>query len=167
MHGPDESKFAFANLRARSGNRINSRKIGVMLRNILLFIAATVVSGCAQQPSYQEQLNKIPMPTNEQEKQRQCASIRSEIARQQSVAQYGASIATTPMMAMAFQTKARNNIAALESRAADMQCNAAFSSVIAQPSPASPSGHLGFDDCFSKCQQYTNKTKDQCFDTCK
>jgi hypothetical protein len=71
-------------------------------------------------------------------------------------------MATTPLMAAAYQTMAQRNVAALESRAADIQCTAAFSSAPA----AAPASGQSFDQCFARCQQYTDRTKDQCFDSC-
>jgi hypothetical protein len=91
---------------------------------------------------------------------RECAWIRSEMARQTSLAQIGTQMATTPMMAIAYQGMSRQNVAALEARASNIQCTAAFSS-------APPSEGSSFDQCFSRCMGYTDRTKDQCFDACK
>jgi hypothetical protein len=90
--------------------------------------------------------------------QEECGQIRAEIARQQSLAQMSGAASTTPMMAMGFQAVARKKIATLESRAADLQCTAAFSSTVA------PTGQ-SFDQCFERCQQLTTRTKEQCFDS--
>lgn len=136
----------------------------------LLFVAAIVIlAGCATGPTYESQVLDRPLPTTQEERMRECNGLRAEIARQQSFAQYGASTATSPMMAMAYQSAARNHIAALESRAANVQCQAAFSSVVASPAaqPAATKGNMDFDQCFSRCQQLTSRTKDQCFDACK
>jgi hypothetical protein len=101
-----------------------------------------------------------PTPGTDQERVAECGWIRSEIARQQSAGQAGASIASAPAMGVAFQAAARKNIAALESRASNIQCTAAFSNTPAVR-PGQP-----FDQCFARCQQYTDRTKNQCFDSC-
>ena len=48
--------------------------------------------------------------------------IRSEEARQQTLSQLGASIQTTPQMAIAYQSIARKNIAYLQARYSQIQC---------------------------------------------
>jgi hypothetical protein len=68
-------------------------------------------------------------------------------------------MATTPLMTVAVQAKARNNIATLESRAAEVQCTAAFSNAAVSSAPVSTKPN--FDEC-----KYTDRTKEQCFDTC-
>jgi hypothetical protein len=62
-----------------------------------------------------------------------------------------------------FQGMAQQNIAALEARAANIQCTAAFSNA---PAAAPPPAKQSFDQCFARCQQYTGRTKEQCFDAC-
>ncbi len=71
-------------------------------------------------------------------------------------------MATNPLMAAAYQAMAQRNVAALESRAANIQCTAAFSNAPA----AAPVNGQSFDQCFARCQQYTDRSKDQCFDAC-
>jgi hypothetical protein len=109
--------------------------------------------------NYASALLSRPMPATDQERAAECNWIRSEMARQQSLAGVGTSIATTPLMAAAYQAAARQNIAALESRAANVQCTAAFNS-------AQPQSGQSFNQCFSRCQQLTSRTKEQCFDAC-
>jgi hypothetical protein len=89
--------------------------------------------------------------------------IRSEIARQQGLAGVGATMATTPLMAAAYQAVAQRNIAALEARAANLQCTAEFSNA---PTAAPVATRQSLDQCFTRCQQYTDRTRDQCFDAC-
>jgi hypothetical protein len=132
--------------------------ISSLIRCSLLITVTVALSGCTHQPNYAEQVLNRPLPQTDQERENECALIRSEIARQQSLAQVGGTMATTPLMALAVQASARNNIAALESRASNVECTAAFSSV--------PSSSKVFDQCFARCQQYTSRTKEQCFDAC-
>jgi len=75
------------------------------------------------------------MPQTEQERQGECSFLRSEIARQETLGQVGGTMATTPLMAVAVQANVRNNIATLESRAAEVQCTAAFSNAPVSSAP--------------------------------
>jgi hypothetical protein len=141
-------------------------EMGILL---LFFTTVFALIGCASNESRQNYASSVlsrPIPTTLEGKVQECNWIRSEIARQQSLAQYGASMATSPMMAMAYQAAARRNIAALESRASNVQCQSAFSSVVQSPVQGS-TNNLNFDECFSNCQKLTDRTKDQCFDACK
>ena len=112
---------------------------------------------CSQQPSYEESLATIPPPVDDGDRQRKCAWIRSEMARQQNIAQYGSATLQGPY-AMAVQMNARNNTAALESRASDFGCYAAFSNN--RPAPS------GIEDCTQTCKANTSRTSEQCFDSC-
>ncbi len=129
------------------------------------------LTGCShnQGSSYADDVASRPMPTNDDERRQECDWVRSEIARQENLAQMGGAVATSPFMAMAMQAAARNNVAALESRAADVQCNAAFSNAPAPAAetPAPTSSSMNFDQCFARCQEVTSRTKEQCFDACK
>jgi hypothetical protein len=102
------------------------------------------------------------MPPDDDARMRECTRIRSEIARQQGLAGVGAAMATTPLMAAAYQAVAQRNVAALESRAANIQCTAAFSNAPVAARATGPS----FDQCFARCQRHTDRSKDQCFDAC-
>jgi hypothetical protein len=129
----------------------------------ILAIVVVVFLGCATNQSEQSYVDSVlnrPMPANEGQRIQECNWIRSEIARQQGLAGYGASIATSLQMAALYQAVAQRNIAALQSRAANIQCTASFSNAPAV------SSKLNFDQCFSRCQQYTSRTKEECFDTC-
>lgn len=97
---------------------------------LALIVIAAAISGCEYRPNYSQQVLDRPLPQTKQKRQEKCNSIRSEIARQQSLAQAGGAIATTPMMAIAVQAKVRDNIAALEF--AQPTCNALQVLVILQ-----------------------------------
>jgi hypothetical protein len=136
----------------------------VRYTTLIFAVSILVLSGCASQNTHQNYADSVlnqPMPPTDEARKQECTWIRSEIARQQGLAGVGASIATSPLMAAAYQATARRNIAALESRAANIQCSAAFSNA-----PVTNS-QPNFEQCFSRCQQYTNRTKEQCFDACK
>ncbi len=133
-------------------------------RAIPLFALMLPLLGCAHgnSESYADAVLNRPTPADDDARMRECAWIRSEIARQQGLAGVGATMATTPLMAAAYQAVAQRNMAALESRAANIRCTAAFSNAPA----VAPAGGQSFDQCFARCQQYTDRTKDQCFDAC-
>jgi len=100
----------------------------------------------------------------------ECSAIRSEIVRQQGIGAAVASTATNTMMLIATRTKTQQIVADLESRAVNIECNAAFSNV-APPSPpaerpSSDDKRPTFEECFAKCQQFTARPKEQCFDAC-
>jgi hypothetical protein len=131
----------------------------------IVVAASLALTACAgqqntNQQTYAESVASRPMPVTDQDRMSECNWIRSEIARQQSLSQASAAVATSPLMAVAFQATTRNNISALESRASNVRCTAAFSNA-----PAAPAGQ-SFDQCFARCQQYTDRTKNQCFDSC-
>lgn len=136
-----------------------------MRYSILIFaVSVLALNGCASQSTHQKYVDSVlnrPMPPTDEARKQECAWIRSEMARQQGLAGVGTSIATSSLMAAAYQAAARRNIAALESRAAIIQCSAAFSNA-----PVTNS-EPNFEQCFSRCQEYTNRTKEQCFDACK
>ena len=133
---------------------------------IYILIAGILLVGCANdqqnRPSYYEQVMNRPLPTTQEDQDRECAYLRNEIARQQNIASQGMAMATSPMMALAFQSTARNNISALNSRASQVQCNDAFSSqtIIEKP-------QKGYsEECFNACKKNTSRTNEQCFDAC-
>lgn len=125
---------------------------------ILIIILITV--GCAttpSAPSYEENLNQRPALKNVEELDRECSWIRSETARMHSL-----SIASNnSQFALAFQAKARRNIAALESRAAIIGCRGAFSSQSNQESHKS-----NIQECIDACKANTNRSSEACFDAC-
>jgi hypothetical protein len=110
-------------------------------------------------PTYWDLPTSYQMPKTDGERQEECARVRQEMARVQSIAQV-ARTTLEPMDALPIQILARNNLARLESRAAEVGCRAAFSDT-------PPSGQTSFDECFAKCKKLTSRTNEQCFDSCK
>jgi hypothetical protein len=126
---------------------------------IFIFMVSFLFISCAHQPSYVEQLSARPYPTTQQDIDSECAWIRSEIARMNSLN----AMSATSQFALAFQAIGRNNIAALESRAANLRCGAAFSSTLVIEKQNQTSS---IDECIKACKENTNRTPEQCFDLC-
>ena len=126
------------------------------LRIVGLNVFACALLGCASEPTYLDQLSAKPMPTGEAQVRSECGWIRSEIARMQSI-----SATVSGQDAMVFQAMARNNIAGLESRAANVGCIAAFSSQSLPTIVVSP-----IQQCVATCKANTSRTPEQCFDSC-
>jgi hypothetical protein len=132
----------------------------------------------ADEETYAERLARRPMPTDEAGRKTECAWIRQEDARLQNLLvafdMQARSAAPgpynfTPIYRAQMQMGVRDASAALASRAADVGCTAAFSNapaIQAVPSPAPQQG-MSFDECFQKCKQYTSRSNEQCFDSCR
>jgi hypothetical protein len=135
-------------------------------------IVGLAAAAACQTPhnGYADLVNR-PMPTSDAERDHECQWIRSEEARQQSVAQVGSTVATTPMMAVAYQSMARKNIAYLQSRYSQIQCNvfrvAPTAPVLQMPPPQQSSSNMTVEECFKKCRELTSQTEAQCFDACR
>ncbi len=150
--------------------------IGV--RCIFLLFAFCAGIAHADEDNYAETLAQRPMPTDDAGRRAECAWIRQEEARLQNFLIAFNAQASVPgpynyqaIYRAAAQMRVQSATAALESRAADVGCNAAFSNApapqAAPPVAPTPQGGLSFDECFQKCKQYTSRTNDQCFDSCK
>jgi hypothetical protein len=127
------------------------------MKSALFIIFFTIfLSGCESTPSksYAQKVSEWQQPKDEQDKNKACGYIRSEIARQQNIATYMSS----GQYAMMAKILANDNIAALESKASEFGCSAAFGGQT-QPQPA-------IKACISACKENTSKTSEQCFDAC-
>jgi hypothetical protein len=95
------------------------------MRTSLLPAAFVVLAAAAacQTPHYgYADLVDRPLPTSNAERNHECQWILSEQARQEAFAQAGAGGAATSMMALEYQSMARENIDYLESRYLRAQC---------------------------------------------
>lgn len=128
------------------------------MKALLMLLISIFFLGCATDLPYSDQLSMRPQPQNQNDLQQECSWIRKEISRMHSVS----SQAITSQFALAFQAKARNNIADLESRAAKIKCSSAFSSttVVTQPSNTS------IRECVDVCKENTSQSSQQCFNLC-
>ena len=143
----------------------------IVLALLLVSGTAITLEACQSSPrrnAYADLVNE-PLPATDAERDSQCAWIRSEVARQQSIAQVGTAVATPPLMAVAYQAAARKNIAYLQSRYSQIQCDvvrvAPTTPII--PTEAQPAPGMTFDECFSKCRALTSRTGAECFDACR
>ena len=91
------------------------------------------------------------MPITQEQASKECAFMRQEIARQGTLSQMNPSALVAAVSSQ--------NIAALESRSAELNCRAAFSS--SGTSPANP-----IEQCITACKANTEKPADECFALC-
>ena len=119
-----------------------------------------VATSASAEGSYANSVLTRPLPRDDNERMQECNWIRWEMAKQQNVVAVARTTLTDPVMVIQLQVLARQNLAALDSRAANIQCSAAFSNAPAQSSQTT------FEQCFARCQQYTDRSKEQCFDAC-
>lgn len=136
-----------------------------MLRFIVPISFIIIFAGCVQEPTYSETINSRSMPTTEQQKQEECAFIRQEIARMQSLKLRAATQPCNPQYGLCIGpimiAKANSGIATLESRASQVQCDAAFSTVKILNAPSN-----SIKECIAACKENTTRTSTECFDTC-
>ena len=117
----------------------------------LLFLALCACSSAQRAPSEYDVVMKRPKPANEDARRQECSWIATSLERQKTLASYVAATSTYPEIALAHQDAAQRNMAVLQQRAQAINCQA---------------GGLAFDECFARCSQYTQRTKEQCFDSC-
>jgi hypothetical protein len=117
---------------------------------------AFALTGCSTPPIPTEYdlVMQRPKPATAEAQQQECAWLETSQQRQKSLATYIAATSTYPTMAVAYQDAAQRNLAVLHSRSQAIACQA-----------AAPS-NTPFDACMARCRQYTDRTKDQCFDSC-
>jgi hypothetical protein len=117
----------------------------------ILFLALCACAPAKRAPSEYDVVMKRPKPANEDARRQECSWIATSLERQKTLASYVAATSTYPEMALAHQDAAQRNMAVLQSRAQAINCQA---------------GGLAFDECFARCTQYTQRSKEQCFDAC-
>jgi hypothetical protein len=132
--------------------------------NNTLARAHPLLLGCAHSnsQSYADAVLNRPMRPDNDARMRECGWIRSEIARQQGLTGAGATAATTPFMVAGLPSGSAAERRGTGVKSRNIQCTAAFGNAPAVARAAGPS----FDQCFARCQQYTDCTKDQCLDAC-
>lgn len=137
-----------------------------ILHFTLTFLLIFIATGCTKEPTYTEQLNIRPLPKSKQDIQQECSYIRQEIARMQSLYQRASTQQCNPRLGLClgpmFMAKSNKNIASLESRASQVQCDAAFSTV----KIINNQGTNSIEECISACKDNTNRSSSECFDVC-
>ena len=133
-----------------------------------LLATLVILEGCAFQqtspyPDVASLLN-APSPKNRQELTQQCMYLRQEIGFQRTK-ESTASTTLPGTTILNIQNEASRNIAALKARATKLGCDA-VSNEQDQPTSTKETGNY-IDMCMAKCKQYTNRTPEQCFDSCK
>jgi hypothetical protein len=96
----------------------------------LALVVLIPLFGCADgnSPSYADKVLNRPMPADETARIQECNWVRSEIARQQGNQMVEGAM-TSKLVPALLEGHAQQNIAALEARAANVRCTAAFSNV--------------------------------------
>jgi hypothetical protein len=120
---------------------------------IMAALLVLVLCACStpRPPSEYDVVMQRPKPVNEDARRQECSWIATSLERQKTLASYVAATSTYPDIALAHQDAAQRNMAVLQSRAQAINCQA---------------GGLAFDECFARCTQYTQRSKEQCFDSC-
>jgi hypothetical protein len=127
---------------------------------------------------YEEALSQRPMPSSEQERQKECGWIRQEMTRQRNIAAYSGKLEAQQaaqgnygqgqlpsndpkVQNMVAQMLVAQHLTSLQTRAANVGCRAAFGAT--SPSPTG----MTFDQCFEKCKQLTGRSDTECIESCK
>lgn len=134
-----------------------------MTRYAVLAVFLLLLSACESGPPERPLMEKLmaqPVPASDTERDAECALLRQEIVRQQSLGQAAPTMASSPMWAAAFQMQAAQNAAAYQARYSQIQCD------VIRVAPEE-NVTARFDQCFAKCREVTSRTEEQCFDACK
>ena len=112
------------------------------------------LSACASKPppSDYDAVLKRGKPATEEARHDECSWIATSLERQKSLAKYVTATSTYPEAALAHQDAAQRNAVVLQSRAQQIGCQA--------------SSGVPFQECFARCRQYTERSREQCFDAC-
>ena len=131
-------------------------------------IISVIVGGCSIQqprpyPDTQSLLN-APPPQTRRELSQQCNYLRQEIALQRTK-ESTAAITLPGTTLLSIQDEALQNIAALTKKYKKLGCD----DISNEPEPPTTPQEIGnyIDICMEKCKQYTDRTPEQCFDSCK
>lgn len=135
-------------------------KLGI----IILMLAA---HGCAttnenNNENIKDLVLNAPEPKSDEERKKECSFLRDMISRAQGVYDGCTLVARDGFQLLLCRQNARNHITLAETRAANIGCTASFSNTQAQQKVK-----MSFDQCFERCKQLTDRTKEQCFDSCK
>lgn len=85
-----------------------------------------------------------------------CRKLQSELASQSDPAVQRVAGAEAPFDAANYHPDQR--IAEIRARLNELHCD--------KPPPTTTVADAAFDSCYNRCRKYTDRTKEQCFDTC-
>ena len=136
--------------------------------SILLLLA---ISGCATtEPASRENpfstLHLRPIPNSAVDRDAECISLGQEIVRQTSVAQFAA-MNQPPMFALGSRALSQQNIAYIQSRRSQIQCDVVRVMTDQPVKSSNESERMSLEMCVKKCTELTSRTAEQCFDSCK
>jgi hypothetical protein len=150
-------------------------------------LAVLLLAACArlQGEDRVQSLLDRPLPDSDQGRAMQCDRVAYEISQQRLRGNDPVAMATDPFNAAKKREEAAHAIVALDARQKQLHCDDLPASArmappaspvpapaAGSPTPASPAAaapmdaDAGFDRCFKRCRQYTDRSKEQCFDTC-
>ena len=136
--------------------------------NVWLLAVLVLLSGCAthQASPYPDvaALLNAPPPQNRGELIQQCIYLHQEIKLQRT--KEDVATATLPgTTLLSARDEASHNFDALMARAIKLDCDAVL---VEQDNPGKiPETDNYIDMCMAKCKQYTTRSPEQCFDSCK
>jgi hypothetical protein len=145
---------------------------------------ALALTGCARLygESHTQELLDHPVPASEHDRAMECGRLIGEVAQQRKVGTDVPSMAEAPFTSAATREEAARTVKSLEARESELHCADVPASAYAVPAtpapapaavaaPAAPrltpaEADAVFDRCFQRCRQYTDRSKEQCFDVC-
>ena len=120
---------------------------------VVALSAALAACSTPRVPTEYDVVLKRPRPATEDARRDECSWIETSMAREKKLVTYVTATSTYPATALAYQDASQRNLSVLRSRSQQIGCQAAAASA-------------PFDQCFARCTQLTERTKEQCFDSC-
>jgi hypothetical protein len=160
------------NVRTEDTRRCWSKSLwfssGVVL---LASLSALSMSGCATtEPTQRENpfatLHLKPIPSSATDRDSECLLLSQEIVRQGNLAQF-AGMNQPPMFALTIRALSQQNIAYIQSRRAQIQCDSVRLVVDPPGKTSSEKEQMSLEMCVKKCAELTARNPEQCFDACK
>ncbi len=115
--------------------------------------ALAACSSTPHTPTDYDVLAKRPKPVNEDARRQECGWIDTSLSREKKLAEYVTATSIYPAVAVAWQDSTQRNAAVLQTRWQQIGCQTATAA-------------LPFHQCFQRCSQFTERSKEQCFDAC-
>lgn len=122
----------------------------------------SLTSHAMTREEYERSIEEMPVPTTQAGHERACRDLRVEAARQRSFAE-GAHRVTSGAKLVEFETTGRRNEALLNAKAEQFRCSEPFQAPLSNKDSSMPSA---IQQCIVACKENTNRTGEQCFDSC-